>query len=104
MPVANSSTAAIAATTQIVAAPRSASPVSPLALAGMVAGMVAFEIWRYWENSFGHATLALKIGAVFVPALAAGLSYGIIALAFKIPAAKEMSDFALQKFRARPKS
>jgi putative peptidoglycan lipid II flippase len=77
---------------------------SPLALAGIVAGIVAFEIWRYWENSFGHATLALKIGAVFVPAVVAGLIYGIITLALKVPAAKEMSDFALQKFRASTKS
>jgi putative peptidoglycan lipid II flippase len=77
---------------------------SPLALAGTIAGIVAFEIWRHWENSFGHATLALKIGAVFVPAIAAGLIYGAIALAFKIPVAKEMSDFALQKFRDKTKS
>jgi hypothetical protein len=41
----------------------------------------------------------LKIGAVFAPAMAAGLIYGIVALAFKVPAAKEMAGFALAKFR-----
>jgi putative peptidoglycan lipid II flippase len=71
----------------------------PLMFAGTIAGISAFEIWRYWENSFGHATLALKTGAVFVPAIAAGLMYGIIAIGLKIPAAKEMLEFALQKFR-----
>jgi putative peptidoglycan lipid II flippase len=73
----------------------------PLALAGTVAGIVAFAIWRLWENSLGHDTLTLKLGAVFAPAILAGMIYGILALAFKVPAAKEMLDFALQKFRAR---
>ncbi|MGH7953257.1 MAG: murein biosynthesis integral membrane protein MurJ [Limisphaerales bacterium] len=71
----------------------------PLAFAGALAGITAFELWRFWENKIGHATLTLKIGAVFVPAIAAGLIYGILALTFKIPAAKEMMDFALAKFR-----
>ena len=55
--------------------------------------------WRFWENSLGHKTLALKIGAVFAPAGIAGLVYWLMALAFKIPAAKEMTEFALAKFR-----
>ena len=63
--------------------------------AGRVAG------WRLWENSLGHETLALKIGAVFVPAGTAGLIYWLAALAFKIPAAKEMTEFALAKFVRR---
>jgi putative peptidoglycan lipid II flippase len=75
----------------------------PLAIAGVLAGLVAWQGWRLWENSLGHETLALKTGAVFVPAIAAGLVYGILALAFKVSAAKEMLDFALQKFRARAK-
>jgi hypothetical protein len=41
---------------------------------------------------------------VFVPAIAAGLMYGIIAIGLKIPAAKEMLDFALAKFRAKTKN
>ena len=55
--------------------------------------------WRLWENSLGHETVALKIGAVFVPAGIAGLVYWLVALAFKIPAAKEMMEFALAKFK-----
>ena len=73
----------------------------PLALAGTAAGIIAFEGWKFWENQFGHATLALKFGAVFAPAISAGLIYGILALIFKIPAAKEMLDFALAKFKKR---
>ena len=66
---------------------------------GVLAGLFAWAGWRFWENSLGHATLALKIGAVFVPAGIAGLAYWLIALAFKIPAAKEMLDFALARFK-----
>ena len=44
----------------------------PLALAGVLAGLIAWVGWQFWENSIGHATLALKIGAVFVPAGIAG--------------------------------
>jgi len=74
----------------------------PLAIAGLVAGLIAWFGWRFWEHALGHETLALKIGEVFVPAIAAGLIYGITALAFKVPAAKEILDFALQKFRKSP--
>jgi putative peptidoglycan lipid II flippase len=73
----------------------------PLAIAGMIAGLVAWEGWRFWEKTLGHETLALKIGAVFVPAIAAGLLYVVLALMFKIPAAQEMTAFALEKFKKR---
>jgi putative peptidoglycan lipid II flippase len=73
----------------------------PLAFAGIIAGTIAWFSWQFWENKIGHETIVLKIGAVFVPAITAGLVYGILALTFKIPAAKEMLDFALSKFRAK---
>jgi putative peptidoglycan lipid II flippase len=65
----------------------------------VLAGIIAFESWQFWEQSVGHGTLALKMGAVFVPAGIAGLIYWLAALALKIPAAKEMTAFALAKFR-----
>jgi putative peptidoglycan lipid II flippase len=71
----------------------------PLALAGILAGLIAWEGWQLWEHSLGHATLALKIGAVFVPAGIAGGIYWLAAVACKIPAAKEMTEFALAKFK-----
>jgi putative peptidoglycan lipid II flippase len=71
----------------------------PLAIAGVAAGLIAWSGWRFWEHALRHETLALKIGAVFVPAGAAGLVYWLIALAFKIPAAKEMVEFALARFK-----
>jgi putative peptidoglycan lipid II flippase len=71
----------------------------PLAVAGILAGLVAWSGWWSWENFLGHKTVALKIGAVFVPAGIAGLVYWLMALAFKIPAAKEATDFALARFK-----
>jgi putative peptidoglycan lipid II flippase len=71
----------------------------PLAIAGVLAGLLAWFGWRFWEDSLGHKTIALKIGAVFVPAAAAGMVYWLVALGFKIPAAKEMVEFALAKFK-----
>ena len=74
-------------------------PVLTLVGLAVFAGAVAFVGWRIWENQIGHATIALKIGAVFVPAGIAGLIYWLAALALNIPAAKEMTHFALAKFK-----
>jgi putative peptidoglycan lipid II flippase len=71
----------------------------PLALATILAGVIAWCGWHAWEKSLGHETLALKIGAVFVPAGIAGGIYWLTALACKIPAAKEMTAFALARFK-----
>jgi putative peptidoglycan lipid II flippase len=71
----------------------------PLALATAMAGLIAWQGWRVWENSLGHGTIALKTGAVFVPAGIAGGIYWLTALACKIPAAQEMTHFALAKFK-----
>ena len=71
----------------------------PLAIGAAAAGVIAWLGWRLWETQLGHATLALRLGAVFVPATAAGGVYWLGALACKIPAAKEMTEFALAKFK-----
>jgi putative peptidoglycan lipid II flippase len=74
----------------------------PLAIAGLLAGLIAWQGRRFWENSLGHETLALKIGAVFGPAIGAGLVYGIVALALKVPAAHEITNLVFGKFRKPP--
>jgi putative peptidoglycan lipid II flippase len=74
----------------------------PLAIAVLVAGLIAWFGCQFWEISLGHETLALKIGEVFVPAGIAGLTYWLATLAMKIPAAKEITDLVLQKFRKSP--
>ncbi len=75
----------------------------PLALAAVLAGLAAWGLWKFWETRMGHATLALKIGAVFVPVAAAGLVYASLSLAFKVTAAREMAAFALSRW-GRPQT
>ena len=74
-------------------------PVWLLGWLSLVAGMLAFAGWQGWERWLGHANLALKIGAVFVPASLAGGFYVLSAWFCKIPAAKEMTSFVLAKLR-----
>ena len=71
----------------------------PLFLMTILAGLIAWECWRLWENGIGHVTIISKIGAVFVPAIIAGLVYLLSALWLEIPAAKELLEFALAKFK-----
>jgi hypothetical protein len=70
-------------------------------VAGVVAALIAWLTCQFWEQEIGHATIALKIGAVFVPAGIAGAAYLAIAFGARIPAAKEIMDFALAKFRGK---
>jgi putative peptidoglycan lipid II flippase len=71
----------------------------PLAGATALAGVTAWWGWRLWDRALGHDTLPQKMGAVFVPATAAGLIYLLVTLAWKVPAAREMTDLVFQKFR-----
>jgi len=73
----------------------------PLAAAGLLAGALAWASGWVWEQWGGHATLLQEIGAVFVPAAAAGLAYWLIALWARFPAALEMRDLLWQKLRRR---
>ena len=66
---------------------------------GAIAGIVAWMGWRVWAEYLGHATIPLRLGEVFVPAIVAGLIYLGLALWMKIPAAHEMLGFAFAKFR-----
>ena len=75
--------------------------VRPLLLATLLAGVIAWCGWQTWEHQLGHHTLALKIGAVFVPAGVAGVVYWLTALLCHIPAAQEMTAFALAKFKRK---
>ena len=71
----------------------------PITLAALLAGALAWFGWKMWEQNFGHATMVLKLGAVFVPAGIASGTYWLIAISCKIPAAKEMTEFAMKQFR-----
>ncbi|MGH8023535.1 MAG: murein biosynthesis integral membrane protein MurJ [Limisphaerales bacterium] len=65
-------------------------------------GAVALLGRNFWEGEIGHSTLLLKVGAVFVPATAAGIIYWVGAMVLRIPAATEIFELAAARFR-RPK-
>jgi len=69
----------------------------------ILAGGVAAALSWLWERHLGHATLGLKLGAVFAPGGVAGLGYWLLALGFKVPAAREMTELAWQRWRRRPR-
>ncbi len=73
-----------------------------LLAAALLAGTVAAVASSLWGRHLGHTTLALKLGAVFVPGTIAGVIYWLLALFLKVPAAREITDLLLQKFRHHP--
>lgn len=76
----------------------------PLIIAGTLAGVISRFGWQLWEREFGHGNIALRIGAVFGPATAAGLVYWLVGIAMKVPAANEIVGFVFAKFSKRAKS
>src|ERR1051326_1976555 len=54
------------------------------------AGVIAWVLGSLWDKHLGHTTLALKIGAVFVPGGIASFIYWLIAVWAKVPAAHDM--------------
>jgi len=70
-----------------------------LTVAASLAGAAAFWLYRFWDGRFGHATLLVKLGAVFVPGALAGAVYWLVATLAKIPAAAEMSGLITKRLR-----
>jgi putative peptidoglycan lipid II flippase len=70
-----------------------------MALIGIatVAGGVAFFVFRYWNQTIGHDGLYARLGAVFVPGALAGVTYWLLALAAKVPAAIEVTSLVRRK-------
>ena len=71
----------------------------PVLMGGALAGVTAWIGWRWWEQSLGHATPAMRLGAVFAPASVAGLIYWVLALACKVPAARDITRLAFASLR-----
>ena len=65
--------------------------------------MMATLLARLWGQHLGHDTLLIRIGAVFIPGGVAVLFYWLVALWFKVPAARETTDLLLQRFRKAAK-
>lgn len=67
--------------------------------AAICAGLVCFGTRRLWEGHLGHATVALKIGAVFVPMLIAGIAYICLTLWWRVPAARDVLALARARLK-----
>jgi len=70
-----------------------------LLLAAVLAGGLALFLSLLWEKKLGHATLPLKLGAVFVPGTCAALVYWLVALWANIPAAREILELPRRRLR-----
>ena len=75
----------------------------PVLAASIVASILAWPGYQAWDTQFGHATLAAKLGAVFVPAVCCAALYWAVLWADKLPAAREVSDLILRKLRGSRK-
>ena len=69
--------------------------------AATLSGLAAWLAWRGWERTWGHTTLLLKLGAVFLPMLLATALYFSLATWMKISAAKDLMDLVWGKMRRR---
>lgn len=75
---------------------------TPLIIAGVLAGLIAWGGWWLWEHLLGHHNLALKIGAVFGPAIAASIIYWFVGIMADIPASHEILRFIFAKVARTP--
>jgi putative peptidoglycan lipid II flippase len=71
-----------------------------LAGATVAAGVASWLLMRAWAGKFGHATLPLKIGEVFVPMLAAAIIYFVICWWLNVPYTRDL--LALLSRPSRP--
>ena len=73
--------------------------IGTLVIAAVIAGAAAGWLYRVWDEHLGHATLAVKLGAVFVPGAVAGAVYWSLAWLARIPAAREVGSVFVKRLR-----
>lgn len=69
----------------------------------VVCALVAWTTWRACDLRLGHALLWTRAAGVFVPMGAAGAVFWLVALAAKVPAAKDITGLFLHRFRGAPR-
>lgn len=69
----------------------------------VLAGVVAAVLAWFWEKRLGHATLMLKLGAVFVPGGVAVLVYWLVAIWGRVAEAREVASLIWRKSRGKGK-
>jgi putative peptidoglycan lipid II flippase len=66
---------------------------------GLAAGLTAWGIRVAWQSHLGHSTLALRLGEVFVPMIAATAIYFALSLCLKAGSAREILGLVAARAR-----
>ena len=77
-------------------------PVLRMVALSLVAGAFAWMAHRAWDQQVGHAGFWRQVGAVFVPSGIAAAAYLALALAIKLPQAREMTSLVSRRL-GRPR-
>ena len=72
-----------------------------VALAAVIAGAVAWGVLAWWEMRPGADAVGIRLGAVFVPMLAAGLAYWSVTWCMPLAPAREIAAILREKFGRR---
>ncbi len=67
--------------------------------AALLAGIVGWWLSDLWESRLGHVGLWLKFGSVFAPVLPATLIYWGTAYGLGVPAARDVANLLVKRFR-----
>ncbi len=65
----------------------------------LVGAIFAWGLHLSWDSQLGHATLALRLGAVFLPATLAAVMYWVVLWGDQLPAAVEVLALLRKKLR-----
>ena len=73
-----------------------------VALAAIISGAVAWGVLAWWDLRLDAGSTGVRLGAVFVPMLAAGLVYGGVTWWMPLAPARDIAGILREKFvRAR---
>jgi putative peptidoglycan lipid II flippase len=75
------------------------SLIARMAAVGFTAGVAAWIIHHYWELNIGHRNLFTRIGAVFIPCIAATIVYFALLAWLRVPQVHDVIGLLTQKFR-----
>jgi len=71
-----------------------------LVAAATVAGIIAHYIFMWWNSSWGQIGIAARVGGVFVPMSLAGAIYWALALAVRVPAARDVFNLLRRRLHS----
>jgi peptidoglycan biosynthesis protein MviN/MurJ (putative lipid II flippase) len=66
---------------------------------GLAAGVIAWGVRLVWQSHLGHSNLALRLGEVFVPMIAAATFYFAVSLWVNAGSAREILQLVAAKVR-----